>query len=176
MVEATGAPAATAPPPPTLLSLCLDAVAASLTRHSAGRTGWPGGCSNDGLVGFTDEGGGEEEEEEHLSPEQVADALPWELLHQLAARLPPVALESLHHAAQARCCFSSDTNAGLGGPDGKKHGMKRSRHEDFNTAWQALFKLRWPLDCNPWHSTLASVDWQQQYWEKHLQEFVIKDL
>ncbi|TVU51446.1 hypothetical protein EJB05_02877 [Eragrostis curvula] len=127
MVEATGAPAATAPPPPTLLSLCLDAVAASLTSDSAGRPGWPGGCSNDGLVGFTDEGGGEEEEEEHLTPEQVAEALPWELLHQLAARLPPVALESLHHAAQARCCFSADTNAGLGGPDGNKHGMKRSR-------------------------------------------------
>uniref|UniRef100_A0A0A9GG71 Uncharacterized protein n=1 Tax=Arundo donax TaxID=35708 RepID=A0A0A9GG71_ARUDO len=48
--------------------------------------------------------------------------------------------------------------------------MKRSRCEDFNTAWQALFTLRWPLDGNAGHDGLVTVDWQQQYWEKHLQE------
>uniref|UniRef100_A0A453ALS1 Uncharacterized protein n=4 Tax=Aegilops tauschii TaxID=37682 RepID=A0A453ALS1_AEGTS len=42
--------------------------------------------------------------------------------------------------------------------------------EDFNTAWQALFESRWPLLDNTGHDDLVTVDWQQQYWEKHLQE------
>jgi hypothetical protein len=49
------------------------------------------------------------------------------------------------------------------------------RGEYFSTTWQALFNLRWPVECDVGHSTLATVDWQQQYWEKHLQEFVIKN-
>ncbi|XP_062226203.1 uncharacterized protein LOC133924608 [Phragmites australis] len=85
-------------------------------------------------------------------------------------RLPPFALELLHRAAHARCCFSADTTVGLGGPDGNRRGMKRSRCDDFNADWQALFKLRWPLGGNTGHDTLVTVDWQQQYWEKHLQE------
>lgn len=37
----------------------------------------------------------------------------------------------------------------------------------FNTAWRALFKLRWPdlVDC------IKPVDWQQMYWEAHLQKY-----
>ena len=92
-------------PAPSLLSLCLDAVAARLTRDSAGagagRTGWPGGCGRGGRGGFAEDGGGEADDD-HLGPEQVAEVLPWELLHRLASRLPPAALESLHHAAHAR--------------------------------------------------------------------------
>jgi hypothetical protein len=88
-------------PPPTLLSLCLDAVAANLARDSAGRSGWPDGSGSDGLDGAAEDRTWEEEDG-HLSPEEVAEALPWELLHRLASQLPPVALESLHHAAQAR--------------------------------------------------------------------------
>ncbi|KAK3139589.1 hypothetical protein QOZ80_5AG0385660 [Eleusine coracana subsp. coracana] len=158
-----------AAPPPSLLSLCLDAVAASLASDSAGQTGWAGGWSSDGHDGSADEGGGEDDEQ-HLSPEQVAEALPWELLHRLASQLPPAALESLHQAAHARCYSSADTSAELRGPDSNKHGMKRSRGEDFSTAWQALFKLRWPIRYIAGHDTLATVDWQRQYWEKHLQE------
>ena len=98
-------------PAPSLLSLCLDAVAARLTRDSAGagRTGWPGGCGRGGRGGFAEDGGGEADDD-HLGPEQVAEALPWELVDRLASRLPPAALESLHHAAHARypaylpCC------------------------------------------------------------------------
>jgi len=160
-------------PAPSLLSLCLDAVAARLTRDSAGlgagRTGWPGGCGGGALGGCAEEGGGEADDD-HLGPEQVAEVLPWELLHRLASRLPPAALESLHHAAHARCCSSADTTAGLGGQDGHRRGIKRSRCEDFNTAWQSLFKLRWPLGVKPGHDSVVTVDWQQQYWEKHLQE------
>nr|TKW25109.1 hypothetical protein SEVIR_3G094500v2 [Setaria viridis] len=70
----------------------------------------------------------------------------------------------------ARCCSSANTTAGLGGQNGDRRGIKRSRCEDFNTAWQSLFKLRWPLGVNAGHDSVAIVDWQLQYWEKHLQE------
>ena len=50
------------------------------------------------------------------------------------------------------------------------------RCEDFNTAWQSLFKLRWPLGVKPGHDSVVTVDWQQQYWERHLQEYVYDDL
>ncbi|GJN13501.1 hypothetical protein PR202_gb00213 [Eleusine coracana subsp. coracana] len=115
-----------AAPPPSLLSLCLHAVVACLASYSAGRTGWAGGWSSDGHDGLADEGGGEDDEQ-HLSSEQVAEALPWELLHRLASQLPPAALESLHQAAQTRCYSSADTSAELRGPDSNKHGTKRSR-------------------------------------------------
>ena len=92
-------------PAPSLLSLCLDTVAARLISDNAGagggvgRTVWPGGCS--GLGGFSEDDGGEADDD-RLQLEEVAEGLPWELLHRLASRLPPVALESLHHAAHAR--------------------------------------------------------------------------
>ncbi|CAN6353211.1 unnamed protein product [Urochloa humidicola] len=162
-------------PAPSLLSLCLDAVAARLIRDSAGvgsgsgSTGCPGECSGGRPGGFAEEVG-EEADDDYLGPEQVAEALPWELLHRLASRLPPAALESLHHAAHARCCSSADTAAGNGGQDGDRRGIKRSRCEDFNTAWQSLFKLRWPLSVKTEHDSVVTVDWQQKYWEKHSQE------
>jgi hypothetical protein len=84
-------------PAPTLLSLCLKSVAAHLTADAAG-AGRSGGCP-DHFDGFALE---HEEEDGHLTPELVAEALPWEILHQLASSLPPLALESLHHAAHAR--------------------------------------------------------------------------
>lgn len=145
---------------PTLLSLCLKAVAAHLTADAAGVVR-SGGCA--------DHFDGEQEQEEgHLTPEQVAEALPWELLHQLAYCLPPLALESLHRAAHARCCSSTSLSDRVGGPDGNRRGIKRSRCEDFSIAWQALFKLRWPD--NTGNDNLVNVDWQQKYWERHLQE------
>uniref|UniRef100_J3NCA6 Uncharacterized protein n=1 Tax=Oryza brachyantha TaxID=4533 RepID=J3NCA6_ORYBR len=160
---------------PSLLSLCLEEVASHLSEGAAAAGGCgPGHLDGDGACGG--EAGGEEEEEEEggrlvITPEEVAEALPWELLHRVASRLPPAALESLHHAHEARCCSSTAaTSVGFGGPDGGGRGIKRSRCEDFNSAWQALFRLRWPLCDNAGHDSLITVDWQQQYWEKHLQE------
>lgn len=105
MAELADLAAAAEAPAPSLLSLCLDAVAAHLTRDSAGvgadRNGWAGGCCSGGGPGEFAEEVAEEAYDEHLGPEQVAEALPWELLHRLASRLPPAALESLHHAAHA---------------------------------------------------------------------------
>ncbi|ONM32573.1 uncharacterized protein [Zea mays] len=160
---------------PSLLSLCLDAVADRLISDNAaagggvGRTGSSGGCSGGGgLAGFSEDDGGEADED-RLHPQELAEGLPWELLHRLASRLPPVVLESLHHAAHARYC-SAETTSGLGVQDGERRGVKRSRCEDFNSTWQLLFKLRWPLGGNTGHNNLVTVDWQQKYWEKHLQE------
>ncbi|XP_062204106.1 uncharacterized protein LOC133906266 isoform X2 [Phragmites australis] len=162
-----GEEAAPPPPaprtPPSLLSLCLEAVAAHLATEAAGA----GGAGASGHSAHLD---GDPEQGDHLTPEQVAEALPWELLHRLASALPPVALESIHHAAHARCYSSADTTAVLGEQDGIRRGIKRSRREDFNTAWQALFKLRWPVNDNTGHDTLVTATWQQQYWENHLQE------
>ncbi|XP_052139440.1 uncharacterized protein LOC127757888 [Oryza glaberrima] len=156
--------AAVPSPPPSLLSLCLEAVASHLTAGAAGG-GQAGGRR--GRVHLDGEGGGDT----MITPEEVAEALPWELLHRLASLLPPAALEALHHAAHDRCCFSAATAAvGFAGPDGDRRGIKRSRCEDFNPEWQALFRLRWPRCDNAGHDGLLTVDWQRQYWEKHLQE------
>ncbi|KAJ1265270.1 hypothetical protein BS78_08G065400 [Paspalum vaginatum] len=155
-----------AAPTATLLSLCLDAVAARLTGDSAragsGRPGWRGRCGGGGLGEVPDEDG-READHESLYLEQVAEVLPWELLHRLASQLPPVALQSLHHAAHAH-------TSGLGVQGGDIRGVKRSRCEDFNANWQLLFKLRWPLTGKIGHDNLVTVDWHQKYWEKHLQE------
>uniref|UniRef100_A0A0E0FAL4 F-box domain-containing protein n=1 Tax=Oryza meridionalis TaxID=40149 RepID=A0A0E0FAL4_9ORYZ len=157
--------AAVPSPPPSLLSLCLEAVASHLTAGAAGGGQAGGRCGRDH---FSGEGGGGDT---MITPEEVAEALPWELLHRLASLLPPAALEALHHAAHDRCCFSAATAAvGFAGPDGDRRGIKRSRCEDFNPEWQALFGLRWPRCDNAGHDGLLTVDWQRQYWEKHLQE------
>uniref|UniRef100_A0A0E0RF98 F-box domain-containing protein n=1 Tax=Oryza rufipogon TaxID=4529 RepID=A0A0E0RF98_ORYRU len=165
MAAAAAEDAAVPSPPPSLLSLCLEAVASHLTA-GAGGVGQAGGrWGRDHFDGG--EGGGDT----MITPEEVAEALPWELLHRLASLLPPAALEALHHAAHDRCCFSAATAAvGFAGPDGDRRGIKRSRCEDFNPEWQALFGLRWPRCDNAGHDGLLTVDWQRQYWEKHLQE------
>ncbi|EMS58433.1 Protein NLRC3 [Triticum urartu] len=72
--------------------------------------------------------------------------------------------------AHPRCCSSTSLTDRFGEADGNRRGTKRSRCEDFSTAWQALFESRWPLHDNTGHDNLVTVDWQQLYWEKHLQE------
>ena len=42
------------------------------------------------------------------------------------------------------------------------------RNGNFDTAWKALFKLRWPDLVD----RVQSVDWQQIYWETHVQKYV----
>uniref|UniRef100_A0A0D9XXX9 Uncharacterized protein n=1 Tax=Leersia perrieri TaxID=77586 RepID=A0A0D9XXX9_9ORYZ len=157
---------AAAAPPPSLQSLCLEAVASHLASAAggAGDGGWGSG-EHHHSDGEEDDGG--DGDLVVITPEEVAEALPWELLHRLAPLLPPAALESLD-----RCCSSAAaTGVGFGSvPVGERRGIKRSRGEDFNSAWQALFRLRWPRCDNAEHDSLDTLDWQQQYWEKHLQE------
>lgn len=53
-----------------------------------------------------------------------------------------------------------------------------------NRAWWALLKLRWPSHDHPTQAvswldkhgegkTVSMNDWQQMYWEKHLQEYAM---
>lgn len=44
------------------------------------------------------------------------------------------------------------------------------RDSNIDTAWQMLFKLRWPDIANQIHPT----DWQQAYWETHLQKYTYR--
>ncbi|MCH90554.1 protein NLRC5, partial [Trifolium medium] len=49
--------------------------------------------------------------------------------------------------------------------DSTNNKRKRSRDWNLNTAWQKLFKLRWPNIIDQ----IQPTDWQQAYWETHLQ-------
>lgn len=42
------------------------------------------------------------------------------------------------------------------------------RDWNLNAAWRNLFKLRWPDLINQ----IQPTDWQQAYWETHLQKYI----
>jgi hypothetical protein len=47
-------------------------------------------------------------------------------------------------------------------------GRKRARNDVLGSSWKLLFKLRWPDFVDRVESP---ADWQQLYWEKHLQKY-----
>ncbi|KAI4300111.1 hypothetical protein L6164_033525 [Bauhinia variegata] len=86
--------------------------------------------------------------------------LPFDLIDILITRLPPLALTKLQNHLpyddQDMQVFSHD-----------RVGDKRKRGRDWNldVAWRMLFKLRWPNLVDQ----IQTTDWQQVYWETHLQ-------
>nr|CAD1820934.1 unnamed protein product [Ananas comosus var. bracteatus] len=73
---------------------------------------------------------------------------------------------------------------------GEIHGRKRGRYENFNIAWKILFRKRWPEDLRKidprkyittddsagiHNSVKGPLDWQQLFWEKHLQKSCLDD-
>ncbi|KAK8269771.1 hypothetical protein V6Z11_D11G149200 [Gossypium hirsutum] len=86
--------------------------------------------------------------------------LPLELFNSLVECLPPLALQKL----QSEMPFKNYDDYGPSSDD-LKMGRKRGRYGNFDTAWKALFKFRWPdlAEC------VKPVDWQQIYWETHVQ-------
>ncbi|XVE78035.1 hypothetical protein DITRI_Ditri13aG0111800 [Diplodiscus trichospermus] len=86
--------------------------------------------------------------------------LPPELFNSLVKCLPPLALQKLQSEMPFKNYDDCDSTS-----DDFKNGRKRGRNGNFDTAWKALFKLRWPdlVDC------VQPVDWQQIYWETHVQ-------
>ncbi|KAE7997929.1 hypothetical protein FH972_002517 [Carpinus fangiana] len=90
----------------------------------------------------------------------VVYELPCDLFDTLVSRLPPLALQKL----QTHMPFE-DLNDHEFTDDCFRNGRKRGRYCKFNTAWRALFKLRWPDLVDH----IKPVDWQQMYWEVHLQ-------
>ncbi|XP_010540943.1 PREDICTED: protein NLRC3 isoform X2 [Tarenaya hassleriana] len=86
--------------------------------------------------------------------------LPPHLFGDLIAQLPALALQNL----QTDMPFKSWDDYELT-DDCLKSGRKRGRNEKFHRAWKKLFKLRWPELVD----SAKSGDWQQIYWERHLQ-------
>ncbi|KAL8236378.1 hypothetical protein R6Q59_017459 [Mikania micrantha] len=87
--------------------------------------------------------------------------LPSELFDQLLPNLPPLGLQNLQDAmpsASSSDCWFSD--------DCLKPSRKRKRIENFDATWETLYKSRW-LSVQQDEST---ANWQQIYWEKHLQD------
>ncbi|XP_062148827.1 uncharacterized protein LOC133857575 [Alnus glutinosa] len=90
----------------------------------------------------------------------VVYELPCHLFDTLVLSLPPLALQKLQTHMP-----SEDRNDHEFADDCFRNGRKRGRCCKFNTAWMALFKLRWPDLVDH----IKPVDWQQMYWEAHLQ-------
>ncbi|TYG49147.1 hypothetical protein ES288_D10G071200v1 [Gossypium darwinii] len=87
--------------------------------------------------------------------------LPLEFFNSLVECLPPLALQKL----QSEMPFKNYDDYGPSSDD-LKMGRKCGRYGNFDTAWKALFKFRWPdlAEC------VKPVDWQQIYWETHVQK------
>ncbi|KAF5458282.1 hypothetical protein F2P56_022319 [Juglans regia] len=86
--------------------------------------------------------------------------LPYDLFDTLVSRLPPLTLQKL----QTEMPFD-DRNDHEFTDDHFRNGRKRGRYWNFNAAWKALFNLRWPDLVDQ----IEPVDWQEMYWETHLQ-------
>ncbi|KAH9728969.1 RNI-like superfamily protein [Citrus sinensis] len=86
--------------------------------------------------------------------------LPADLFDILLTCLPPLALQKL----QTKMPFRDGDDCGS--PDYCfENGRKRGRYGNFNTVWKKLFKTRW----SGFTDQIEPVDWQQRYWEAHVQ-------
>ncbi|QCD97813.1 uncharacterized protein LOC114192079 [Vigna unguiculata] len=84
--------------------------------------------------------------------------LPSHLLNTLITRLPPFALRIFqHHLPFDEDGFSLDHSTNK---------RKRAGDWNLNSAWQRLFRRRWPQRVQ----LIPPTDWQQLYWEMHLQD------
>ncbi|ONH93043.1 hypothetical protein PRUPE_8G209500 [Prunus persica] len=90
----------------------------------------------------------------------IIKELPGNLVDILASRLPPLALEKLQTAVPF-----DDRDDHDFADEGLRNGRKRGRSWNFSTAWKNLVKSRWPNLGNQ----IEPIDWQQMYWETHLQ-------
>ncbi|KAF5732608.1 hypothetical protein HS088_TW17G00138 [Tripterygium wilfordii] len=85
--------------------------------------------------------------------------LPSELFDLLVASLCPMALEKLLSEMPFDVCNDNMPTSYF-----LKKDRKRGRNWNLNEAWKNLVKLRWPE-----LSEIELDDWQQVYWETHLQ-------
>ncbi|CAN1269977.1 NLR family CARD domain-containing protein 3 [Linum perenne] len=84
--------------------------------------------------------------------------VPEHLFEALIAKLPPVGLQNLQYNMPFE---DSDDYEVVS----QTNGRKRWRCGRFDKAWEALFKLRWPI----LFEAIQVDDWQQMYWQTHLQ-------
>ncbi|CAH8361183.1 unnamed protein product [Eruca vesicaria subsp. sativa] len=90
--------------------------------------------------------------------------LPSELLDGVVAHLPALPLHNFQTHMPFKCWDNYET-----GDYCMTSGRKRPRNDILGSSWKLLFKLRWPELIN---SVEPPADWQQLYWEKHLQSCV----
>ncbi|VVA99819.1 unnamed protein product [Arabis nemorensis] len=90
--------------------------------------------------------------------------LPSELLDALIAHLPALALQNFQTHMPFKCWDDYES-----GDDCLISGRKRARYDVLGNSWKVLFKLRWPELID---RVKLPADWQQLYWEKHLQNCV----
>lgn len=111
---------------------------------------------------------------------QNVSELPLHLIECLLTNVPPLALQSIHE----KLAFN-DVHPHKCEPWDKFCGCKkRGREMDISRSWEKLFKSRWPdyfekrqLDksfsrineAELYKSVDCDMDWQQLYWEVHLQ-------
>ncbi|KAL7084375.1 hypothetical protein ACP275_14G220200 [Erythranthe tilingii] len=104
--------------------------------------------------------------------------LPSELFNSLLPHLPPLALQKLQENLPVNFRDSFDCAYDYHGDC-----RKRRRYGILDAAWRALHKVRWPgfgqqKQAVPWLDKQDEVkydsvdDWQQMYWEAHLQDCV----
>ncbi|KAL0560257.1 hypothetical protein IC582_000657 [Cucumis melo] len=86
--------------------------------------------------------------------------LPPDLLDTLALQLPPLALHNLQSGMPFELQNEDEYDNGC-----LVDGRKRRRSSNFNLAWKKNFNLRW----SKLTDAIQPVDWQQIYWERHLQ-------
>ncbi|KAF8007028.1 hypothetical protein BT93_K1130 [Corymbia citriodora subsp. variegata] len=86
--------------------------------------------------------------------------LPADLFDALVARLPPLGLHKLQNEMPKWKRDEYDAD------DCFKDGRKRARNGSFNDAWRSLYKRRWAEIFD----RAQPADWQQAYWEIHLQK------
>ncbi|GMH30919.1 hypothetical protein Nepgr_032762 [Nepenthes gracilis] len=96
--------------------------------------------------------------------------LPAELFDCLLERLPALALQNLQLQMPQEKWEDDAFHYNLFG-----NGRKRMRYEKFNIAWMALYQSRWHGLSEQSPIVNVSVinsmcDWQQKYWETHLQQ------
>ncbi|KAK7284195.1 hypothetical protein RJT34_18936 [Clitoria ternatea] len=101
--------------------------------------------------------------EDHVSLLPAVYHLPLHLLLTLITRLPPFALLQFHHHIPFQ--DQDDETSSVNDSTNKR---KRSTDWNLNSAWHKLFNLRWPHHVNQ----IESDDWQQLYWETHLQDCI----
>ncbi|KAJ0581268.1 putative leucine-rich repeat domain superfamily [Helianthus annuus] len=87
--------------------------------------------------------------------------LPSELFDQILPNLPPLGLQNLQDAMPSGSSSDSWFTDNCLRPS-----RKRKRYDNFDITWRARYKSRWPIVKE---DAAADTDWQQIYWEKHLQ-------
>lgn len=105
--------------------------------------------------------------------------LPSVFLDGLLMVLPPLALQNIYELSIGSSCKKVSTVNSIS--TNRKRGRFDEKHIELNLAWETLYKKRWPenlkkkhqlrgTEAAVTHTSTCAIDWQQLYWEEHLQD------